>query len=71
MFDTLPGFREFPPEECSKRNHLFRVFRTIARAFDFKEYDAPILEPLELYLEKSEMKLFPNSFILRIKVAEK
>ena len=53
MFDTLPGFR-IPPEECSKRNHLFRVFRTIARAFDFKEYDASILEPLELYLENRD-----------------
>ena len=53
MFDTLPGFREFPPDACAQRNHLFRVFRTVARAFDFQEYDVPILEPLDLYLEKS------------------
>ena len=53
MFDTLPGFREFPPDECAQRNHLFRVFRTVARAYDFLEYDVPILEPLDLYLEKS------------------
>ena len=44
MFETLPGFRDFPPEACSRRNHLFRVFRTVARAFDFKEYDAPIID---------------------------
>jgi len=62
MFDTLPGFREFPPEECSRRNHLFRVFRTVARAFDFKEYDAPILEPLELYLEKSGEEIVSQLF---------
>ncbi len=53
MFDTLPGFRDFPPDACAQRNHLFRVFRTVARAFDFQEYDVPILEPLDLYLEKS------------------
>ena len=32
---------------------MFRVFRTVARAFDFQEYDVPIVEPLDLYLEKS------------------
>lgn len=53
MFDTLPGFREFPPDACARRNHLFRVFRTVARTFDFQEYDVPVLEPLDLYLEKS------------------
>lgn len=53
MFDTLPGFREYPPDTCAQRNHLFRVFRTVARAFDFQEYDVPLLEPLDLYLEKS------------------
>ena len=52
-FDTLPGFREFLPDDCARRNHLFRVFRTVARAFDFQEYDVPIVEPLDLYLEKS------------------
>jgi len=62
MFDTLPGFREFLPEECARRNHLFRVFRTVARAFDFKEYDAPILEPLELYTEKSGDEIVSQLF---------
>ena len=52
MFETLPGFRDFPPEACARRNHLFRVFRTVARAFHFSEYDAPVLESLDLYVEK-------------------
>lgn len=52
-FDTLPGFREFLPDDCARRNHMFRVFRSVARAFDFQEYDVPIVEPLDLYLEKS------------------
>ena len=52
-FQTLPGFREFYPEDFSKRNHIFRVWRQTAHAFGFAEYDAPVLEPLELYKAKS------------------
>ena len=52
-FQTLPGFREFYPEDLARRNHLFRVWRQTARAFGFAEYDAPVLEPLELYRAKS------------------
>ena len=52
----------FPPEACSCRNHLFRVFRTVSRAFDFKEYDSPVLEPLELYVEKSGEEIVGQLF---------
>ena len=45
-FQTLPGFREFYPEELSRRNHIFRLWRQTAHAFGFAEYDAPVLEPL-------------------------
>ena len=62
MFDTLPGFRDFPPEACARRNHLFRVFKTVARAFHFSEYDAPILEPLDLYIEKSGEEIVRQLF---------
>ena len=62
MFDTLPGFRDFPPEACARRNHLFRVFRNVARAFDFREFDAPVLEPLDLYIEKSGPEIISQLF---------
>ena len=52
-FQSLPGFREFYPEDCAARNNLFRAWREAARRSGFVEYDAPVLEPLELYLEKS------------------
>ena len=52
-FQTLPGFREFYPDEFARRNHLFRLWRQTASAFGFAEYDAPVLEPLELYKAKS------------------
>ena len=64
-FQTLPGFREFYPEDLARRNHIFRLWRQTAGNFGFAEYDAPVLEPLELYKAKSgdeiETQLF--SFI--------
>jgi len=61
-FQTLPGFREFYPDALTRRNHIFRLWRQNARAFGFAEYDAPVLEPLELYKTKSgdeiEQQLF-------------
>ncbi len=52
-FQTLPGFREFYPEDLARRSHIFRQWRQTAGTFGFAEYDAPVLEPLELYKAKS------------------
>jgi histidyl-tRNA synthetase len=52
-FQTLPGFRDFYPEDLSKRTHIFRLWRQTASAFGFAEYDTPVLEPLDLYRAKS------------------
>jgi histidyl-tRNA synthetase len=59
---TLPGFREFYPAECSRRNFLFTQFRRVARAFCFEEYDGPILEPLDLFVEKSGPEIVGQLF---------
>lgn len=52
-FQSLPGFREFYPDALARRNHLFRMWRQTANAYGFAEYDAPVLEPLDLYKTKS------------------
>jgi histidyl-tRNA synthetase len=52
-FQSLPGFRDFFPEDFSRRQFLFRHWRQAASAYGFQEYDAPVLEPLELYKAKS------------------
>lgn len=52
-FQSLPGFREFYPDALARRNHIFRQWRRAAHAYGFQEYDAPVLEPLELYRRKS------------------
>lgn len=53
QFQSLPGFREFYPEAFARRSHIFRGWRRAAHAYGFSEYDAPVLEPLDLYKRKS------------------
>jgi histidyl-tRNA synthetase len=53
QFQSLPGFREFYPDALASRNHVFRGWRRAAHAYGFSEYDAPLLEPLDLYRAKS------------------
>jgi histidyl-tRNA synthetase len=50
---SLPGFRDFYPEEMALRRHIESVWRTVATRYGFAEYDGPPLEPLDLYLRKS------------------
>ena len=53
MFKTLPGFREFYPEDCARKNYIFGVWRRVARTFGFSEFEPPVLEQLDLFTEKS------------------
>jgi len=61
-FQCLPGFRDFYPKDCADRNDILMFMRLCARRFGFEEYDAPVLEPLELFTAKSgeeiEQQLF-------------
>jgi histidyl-tRNA synthetase len=50
---SLPGFRDFYPEQMALRNHVFSVWRRVAERYGFVEYDGPPLEPLDLYTRKS------------------
>ena len=50
---TLPGFRDFYPEQLAERAHVMRAWREVARRYAFMEYDGPPLESLELYTAKS------------------
>ena len=62
MFENLPGFREYYPDRCALRNYIFEVWRNAATCFGFEEYDAPILEPLELFKEKSGEEIVGQLF---------
>jgi histidyl-tRNA synthetase len=56
-FTSLPGFRDFFPEDYFLRAHIVHAWRETARRYGFEEYDGPPLEPLELYVEKSGQEI--------------
>ena len=59
--ERLPGFRDFYPEplphtdvwSAAARQYIFDKWRDAARRYNFREYDGPPLEPLELFTTKS------------------
>lgn len=46
------GARDFYPEDKRKQRYMFSVMRAVCERFGYEEYDAPILEPTNLYLTK-------------------
>jgi histidyl-tRNA synthetase len=59
--ERLPGFRDFYPEplphtdtwSADARQFIFDKWRDTAKRYNFREYDGPPLEPLELFTTKS------------------
>ena len=58
----LPGFRDFYPEDCARRNYLIATWREVARRYGFVEFDGPMLETVELYKKKSGGELVGQLF---------
>ena len=54
---SLPGFRDFYPEDYAFRHRIVTSWRRTARTYGFTEYDGPPLESLELYQKKSGEEL--------------
>src|SRR3954468_12365722 len=50
---TYKGARDFYPEDKRLQKYVFGKWRQMAERFGYEEYDAPILEPLEIYLAKT------------------
>src|SRR4051795_7696026 len=59
---ALPGFRDFLPNQCAKRNYILATWREVARRYGFVEYDGPVLEPMALYEKKSGGELVVQLF---------
>ncbi len=47
------GARDFYPEDKRLQKYMFGKIRDVVERFGYEEYDAPIIEPLELYLAKT------------------
>lgn len=54
------GTRDLYPEDMRLQNYIFSVWRKVAEQFGYEEYDAPLLEPFELYAAKSGQDLVSN-----------
>jgi len=59
---TLPGFRDFLPEDCARRNYIFARWREVARRYGFVEWEGPVLEATELYKKKSGAEIVDQLF---------
>jgi histidyl-tRNA synthetase len=58
----LPGFRDFLPGDCAKRNYVFAKWREVAAHYGFVEWDGPVLEPTDLYRKKSGTEIVDQLF---------
>ncbi len=47
------GARDFYPLDKRLQKYMFAKWREVCERFGYEEYDAPILEPLEIYLAKT------------------
>lgn len=54
---SVKGTREFYPEQMSLRNFIYEKVRTASQAFGYQEWDAPFIEPIDLYAAKSGEEL--------------
>jgi len=52
-FQTLPGFRDFFPEDLAVRRWIESAWHRASRAAGFAEIDGPVLEGLDLFTAKS------------------
>jgi histidyl-tRNA synthetase len=57
VIQPVKGTRDFYPEQMAVRTWLYNTMRQVAESFGYQEYEAPILETLDLYAAKSGEEL--------------
>ena len=57
VVQSVKGTRDFYPEQMAIRVWLYNRMREVAESFGYQEYEAPILESLDLYAAKSGEEL--------------
>ena len=53
IVQPVKGTRDFYPEQMAIRVWLYSIMRGVSESFGYQEYEAPILESLELYASRS------------------
>jgi histidyl-tRNA synthetase len=57
IIQPVKGTHDFYPEQMAVRNWLYTKVRAVSESFGYQEWEAPILESLELYAAKSGEEL--------------
>jgi histidyl-tRNA synthetase len=57
IINSVKGTRDFYPEEMAVRVWLYNKVREVSEKFGYQEFEAPILESLDLYAAKSSEEL--------------
>ena len=57
IVNSVKGTRDYYPENMAVRTWLYDKVRQVSEAFGYQEYEAPILETLDLYAAKSSEEL--------------
>lgn len=55
--ESYKGARDWYPEDMRVRNYIFRTWRKVVKSYGYEAYDAPLLEPVEVYAAKSGQEL--------------
>ncbi len=55
--DSYKGARDWYPEQMRIREYIFSTWRKVVRSYGYEAYDAPLLEPLDIYEAKSGQEL--------------
>ena len=57
VIPPVKGTRDFYPEQMAVRSWLYETVREVAESFGYQEWEAPLLETLDLYAAKSGEEL--------------
>ncbi len=57
VIPSVKGTRDFYPEQMALRTWLYQTIREVAESFGYQEWEAPLLETLDLYAAKSGEEL--------------
>ena len=55
--EPYKGTRDFYPEDMRVREYIFGKWRQVVKRYGYEAYDAPLLEPLDVYAAKSGQEL--------------
>lgn len=55
--EPYKGTRDWYPEDMRLREYIFATWRKVARSYGYEAYDAPLLEPVDVYEAKSGQEL--------------